>query len=686
MVLQPDEAAISAHMQAWFGDVLAGTIEICWTDPETSDIGTKGRWKRFELFDLDEISTFICTINAVTGQNVYFRPALIKDEGQGASSDKHFLYSPGVWCDLDSEGRAESARNVYSTTRPTMAVVTGRHPHMRAQLFWKCRELIGAGETVRTLNESIGLLLDGDPAVKNPTRLMRVGGSIAWPKKPGRVPELTEFEMLQPDLYDLSALQRAFPPQTQKTAEAPGAAPEAPAGQWDFDAGGVDPGALRRAILSGQDWHINTLKLVAHYVNRRLRNSEILDLCDSLTTTGFTIEQTRRDVQKMIDGARGNWDIPDTGAGSTAPEQEQPADSHKAIDWPSCVGEPPEREWTWAGRLPRGTVSSLYGDGGAGKTLLAQQLGTHIATGIPFLGANVIKGPVYALFCEDEDEELWRRQAAINRNIGLNMANVTDFHAVSGFGLDNILMDFDHSIGQTTGLWAHVLSECKRIKPELIIIDNAADTFAGDEIKRSHATQFLKVALGGLAREIGCSVLLLAHPSLTGMASGDGSSGNRAWSNSVRSRLYLTRMEKDNADFDPDIRNLSLMKANYTQQGDEWAMRWRDGAWVYEDDLMTGHVGAIDGRNKQKIILKTIERIAGDGEALSMNSRAGNYVGRRLVKVASIIKAKISRDEIGRHVDTLLDQDLLMLEDFISENRNRSKRLVLTEKGRDEIS
>jgi hypothetical protein len=48
------------------------------------------------------------------------------------------------------------------------------------------------------------------------------------------------------------------------------------------------------------------------------------------------------------------------------------------------------------------------------------------------------------------------------------------------------------------------------------------------------------VQLRGLALETSSTALLLAHPSLSGMASGSGTSGSTAWSNSVRSRLYLT--------------------------------------------------------------------------------------------------------------------------------------------------
>jgi hypothetical protein len=52
-------------------------------------------------------------------------------------------------------------------------------------------------------------------------------------------------------------------------------------------------------------------------------------------------------------------------------------------------GQPPEREWTWDRKIPRGYVTSLFADGGAVKTLLAQQLATVIAAGCGELAFTV---------------------------------------------------------------------------------------------------------------------------------------------------------------------------------------------------------------------------------------------------------------------------------------------------------
>ena len=111
----------------------------------------------------------------------------------------------------------------------------------------------------------------------------------------------------------------------------------------------------------------------------------------------------------------------------------------------SWQGQPvPERQWLIPGILLRGTVSILSGDGGVGKSLLAQQLATAMATGKPFLGIAPQALPVksLAIFCEDSIEELHYRQAQINAHYGCAMADLGAMTLVSRVAQDNGLMSF----------------------------------------------------------------------------------------------------------------------------------------------------------------------------------------------------------------------------------------------------
>lgn len=115
-----------------------------------------------------------------------------------------------------------------------------------------------------------------------------------------------------------------------------------------------------------------------------------------------------------------------------------------------------------------------------------------------------------------------------------------------------------------------------RWEPELIIIDTAADTFAGDEIKRIQVRNFINRCLNELAQKYNATVILTAHPSVSGMREGSGLSGSTAWNNSVRSRLYLTRPEGER---NSNVRVLQMKKSNYGSTEPEIRIVWQDGAF-----------------------------------------------------------------------------------------------------------
>ena len=360
----------------------------------------------------------------------------------------------------------------------------------------------------------------------------------------------------------------------------------------------------------------------------------------------------------------------------------QPTDTHLPIDWATCLGDPPVREWTWRDVVPRGYVSSMYGPGGSGKTLLAQQLSTRIALphegNLPptVLGRPVRTGPVLALFAEDDQPELWRRQDAINRHYGCSMGDLKDLHIISGFGENNLLMTFDKQVGKLTPLYDHFLNMALELHPELIVIDNAADTFAGVENDRAAVTQFLKSCLGGLARKTGAGVLLLAHPSVAGMKSGDGSGGSTGWTNSVRMRTYLEPMSQDEADaFDPDVRYLSDKKTNLSQRGlVNFTLRWKDGVFVEENDPSKGGVvGHIDAQQKRDIVFSEFCRVVDGGERVSQNTRAGNYVAKRLLDCQPIRAAKLGRSKVANHIDALLKEGRIKIEEYNERGRCHQK-------------
>ena len=66
----------------------------------------------------------------------------------------------------------------------------------------------------------------------------------------------------------------------------------------------LDRATTAEAALNGENWHSNLLKLVASWVAKGNTDEEIYALAARLTLRDYTVEQTLKDVQPMIDGAR----------------------------------------------------------------------------------------------------------------------------------------------------------------------------------------------------------------------------------------------------------------------------------------------------------------------------------------------------------------------------------------------
>lgn len=260
-----------------------------------------------------------------------------------------------------------------------------------------------------------------------------------------------------------------------------------------------------------------------------------------------------------------------------------PLDLLDPRDWRT---EAPPRRWIVKEWIPRGVVTALYGDGGVGKSLLAQQLMSSVALALPWCGMDVAPGRALGIMCEDDDDELHRRQEGINRALNVEMENLENLRLVSRVGEDNLIMVFPQrtGAGELTAFFEQLDATCAVFRPDLLVMDTIADFFGGNEIDRSQVRQFVQNACGRLARKHQAGVVLCGHPSSSGIATGSGSGGSTAWSNTVRSRLYFARPPaKDGEEADPDARVLSRMKANYAPREAEITLKYDGGIFALRD-------------------------------------------------------------------------------------------------------
>jgi len=245
----------------------------------------------------------------------------------------------------------------------------------------------------------------------------------------------------------------------------------------------------------------------------------------------------------------------------------------------SLAGLPvPLRQWIVEGIVPRRVVTLLYGDGGLGKSLLAMQLGVSVATGTNWIGHPTDTGPALYLGAEDEQDEMHIRLTDICASHGVELADLKQLHIRSLVGEDALLATSKNQYTQLepSELYFRLVREVRRVRPKLVILDTLADLYPSDENYKAHVRQFMGF-LKKIAHEHDCAVVVLAHPSKSGMAEGRGDSGNVAWNGSARARLYLTRPNDDEAS--PDERILEVKKLNAGKVGDAFKLQWVAGAF-----------------------------------------------------------------------------------------------------------
>ncbi|WP_434619851.1 AAA family ATPase [Tabrizicola sp. M-4] len=275
----------------------------------------------------------------------------------------------------------------------------------------------------------------------------------------------------------------------------------------------------------------------------------------------------------------------------------------------------PPRQWLVQDLVPHRTVTILGGDGGTGKSLLALQLATACAIGGLWAGFPVKAGNALFLSAEDEVDELHRRLDDILRAEGRDYADVAGLTLRSVAGEDALLA-FDTNLALVqSALFTELDERAQLDAPDLVVIDTLADVYPANENDRAKARQFIGI-LRGLALRRNCAVLLLAHPSLSGLSSGSGTSGSTAWNNSVRSRLYFERVKQDDFEANTDARVLTTKKANYGPTGLEIPMTWRDGVFAL-DAPATGLDRMAASAKAERVFMKLLREMQATGRRVN---------------------------------------------------------------------
>ena len=198
--LAPDADIMLRHLELLYGMEPEGKFDLVWSG---EPFGPPRNHKIFDVSELEEAAEEAANHNAVEGVHVYIRPAILSDNTApfGAVSDADVSHTRHVWSDFDEKHDMRGAAKIYSICRPNFIVMTGQQfngeerpmGHMYWSLDDQGDEYISHQETLRTLLKGIAARFQSDTSVVNPSRMMRLAGSVNWSNKKGRVYERTEL-------------------------------------------------------------------------------------------------------------------------------------------------------------------------------------------------------------------------------------------------------------------------------------------------------------------------------------------------------------------------------------------------------------------------------------------------------------------------------------------------------------
>ena len=188
--LQPNQRAINRFI---------GELTRDWDVGETLEVrcireNFKPHTTRFAQHAVDEAVEHIVSMNRT--HNIYVCVNPVPDTTRGSAKNEHIKRAYFAFVDGDELGAADRAREC-DWFDITMEVITGVTPHLRNHIYYRFNTPI---EDMRQWTELQKLLiahLKTDKVIHNPSRIMRVAGTVTFPPKKkldlGYVSEVTRL-------------------------------------------------------------------------------------------------------------------------------------------------------------------------------------------------------------------------------------------------------------------------------------------------------------------------------------------------------------------------------------------------------------------------------------------------------------------------------------------------------------
>ena len=418
-----------------------------------------------------------------------------------AATDADIVGSFFHWADADDAQAADNIRG-FVGPRPTFYVLTGTMPSPRPHVYWELEEPTLNLAAWNATQKAIAATLKTDASVVNPSRIMRIAGTVNWPKPKklakGYIEEVTTLNIHDEDerpLVSSERMTRAFVPKPV----VPDSGFHIATSVEEHKSAADYEDILRRCRTDGEK-HTGVRDLAASLagsgVPRHMADAIVRDACPvddegvvNLLDTAYAKFAPQAKPTPNFDHSP----APSTFAIDPAPSTWQ---MQNAADFTADFVAP---EYLIDGVIQRGRLYTLTAPTGSGKTAVMLYIGTAMSRGEDVCDCETETGDVIYMAGENPDDVRARMIATMDAQ-GINPADCR-LHFIAG----------TFSIRQDMKLIKEAIDALPNVT--MVVVDTLAAYFDGDDANsNAQMLDFARILRTITTASSKPAVIVPAHP------------------------------------------------------------------------------------------------------------------------------------------------------------------------------
>lgn len=521
---KPDRETMESFIGRVFSALgMRGLVELSWTSvraPHRLEFG-----RQYDVGDLDRLVDDAVRLNSNPNCNVYISAGLRRSDidTKHRAKDEHVQSVVAFWADFDRPGSLDAGMKKAKALGivPNMVTYTGKHPHLRGQMWWTLDEPCEDFKLHEEIERKLAIELGADKSVINRSRVMRFIGSVAWPLKAERTLEMTGYHEFGPRAayYTLDEMQsklRGVSTQTQRNALYDFSTAEPTIETQDLIALSVEP----------HQFHENARKASARLIAQGMDPSDVYGvLAGAVRAAGVNVPERLVQLKNLVAGAAAKFKPAGDVAAPALPQSQGSEERVSPFMSIAQLLAQPAPEYIIESFLIEKGMAALFGAPGTFKTFIALDLGLSVAHGLPWHGFTTRQKKVLYICAEGQygfgsRALVWQQERAAGRDTDQFVLLPVPVNFLQPDAVGKLIEDMRRFLGDVG----------------LVIIDTLARNFGtGDENKTQDMNAFVK----GVSRLTSDAMVLIVHH--TGKDDGKDERGSSAFRAALDAAFKLKR-------------------------------------------------------------------------------------------------------------------------------------------------